>query len=64
MRVLAILDSQAAISVLAKGRSSSQMLNKLLRRVAGLTIACELRLAYAWCASALNPADEPSRAHD
>jgi hypothetical protein len=47
--------------VLAKGRSSSVSLNCLLRRIAALRVASGRVHYYAWCKSADNPADGPSR---
>ena len=60
-RILIILDSQVAVSVASKGRSSSLQLNAVLQRIAALCLACRFQIVYAWCRSALNPADAPSR---
>lgn len=60
-RVLLFGDSQVALGCLAKGRSSSYRLLRLLRRVAALVLASGLRPAYRWLPSAANPADGPSR---
>ena len=47
-RILMFLDSQVALSVIAKGRSSSLQLNNLLRRIAGLSTLCGFRLYLGW----------------
>ena len=60
-RIFIFLDSQVALSVLAKGRSSSLQLNNLLRRIAGLALLCDFRLYLGWCSTDANPADVPSR---
>ena len=60
-RMLLIVDSQVVCSVVAKGRSSSQQLNAVLRRMSGLVIATDTRIAVGWCQSDQNPADKPSR---
>ena len=55
------MDSQVAIAVLAKGRSSSWKLNQVLRRVGALTVAAGFAPAYGYCMSEWNPSDVPSR---
>lgn len=60
-RVLLLGDSQVALGCLAKGRSSSYRLLRLLRRAAALILASGLRPSYRWLPSAANPADGPSR---
>lgn len=60
-RVLLFGDSQVALGCLAKGRSSSYRLLRLLRRAAALVLASGLRPVYRWLPSAANPADGPSR---
>ena len=62
-RFLSISDSQVTVSVQAKGRSSSHRLNAVLKRIAGITIACDFRPAAGWTRSHWNPADAPSRRH-
>jgi hypothetical protein len=61
IRQLFVIDSQVGLAVLAKGRSSSVSLNCLLRRIAALRVASGRMHYYAWCKSADNPADGPSR---
>ena len=60
-RWLHILDSQVTQSAAAKGRSSAQSLNRILKRLAGLLVAANLYPYYAWTRSELNPSDAPSR---
>ena len=57
-----ILDSMVALSVLAKGRSSSRHLNAIVRRGNAVLLGTGLMPFYLWTASADNPADRPSRA--
>jgi len=58
---LHILDSWACLGGLAKGRSSSWRLNRVLRRIGALKVAAGLRQFLAWTSSALMPMDEASR---
>ena len=60
-RMLHLLDSQAGIAALAKGRSSSRILLRLLRRTAAVTLAMDHYPLYGWIRSEDNPADGPSR---
>ena len=60
-RTLVLVDSQVALGVCAKGRSSSRALNNVLSRLGALLSAANLQAVYAWVATALNPADGPSR---
>ncbi len=60
-RSLHLTDSQVALSVAVKGRSSSKRLNWVLRRFAGLQVAHGIWPILCWVESHLNPADEPSR---
>eukprot|EP00438_Fugacium_kawagutii_P019752 Skav205107 [mRNA] locus=scaffold2918:218717:220009:- [translate_table: standard] len=62
-RSLHLSDSQVALAVAVKGRSSSRVINRLLRRFAALQIAGGIHPLLAWVESELNPADEPSRRH-
>ena len=59
--VLVLVDNQAVIAVLAKGRSSARQLQGPLRRVASLMLMGHFRLLVAWVMSEWNPADGPSR---
>eukprot|EP00435_Cladocopium_sp_Y103_P054778 s889_g18.t1 len=64
VRTLILLDSQAALAVLTKGRSSSKAVNRILRRVCALTLALNTYLLGGWIDTAENPADEASRLFD
>ena len=63
-RALHLTDSQVALSVAVKGRSSSKQLNRQLRRFTALQLAGGLYPLLAWVESALNPADAPSRFYE
>ncbi|CAK0869098.1 unnamed protein product [Prorocentrum cordatum] len=56
-----LLDSMVNIGVLAKRRSSSQQLNKVVRAFSILELALGSRAVFAFTSSAKNPADAPSR---
>ena len=60
-RRLFLLDSQVAIGVLTKGRSSSRRLNFILSRFAAVSVAANVFPVFGWVSSAKNPADGPSR---
>eukprot|EP00971_Amphidinium_carterae_P349027 6490805-Amphidinium_carterae.1 len=60
-RFLHLLDSQAALGALCKGRSSSHQLNSLLRRIAAHLVLMQLSPLWGWVQTHLNPADGPSR---
>ena len=60
-RAVHLLDSQVALSVLVKGRSSSWQLQKVLHKINCLVLGSSLTLAYAYVRTDLNPADRPSR---
>ena len=55
-----ILDSQVALSVLVKGRSSSLIVNASITKVATLTIAASVMPAYGNVQSDWNPSDGAS----
>ena len=63
-RFFHIVDSRVTSCVLAKGRSSSKILNRTLRRISALLIACDLYLYPLWTISQWNFADLPSRVWD
>ena len=63
-RAMHLTDSQVALSVAVKGRSSSRRLNLLLRRFAALQLAGGLYPLLAWVESELNPSDAPSRFYE
>ena len=62
-RALHLVDSQVALAVAVKGRSSSRILNKLLKRYAALQVAGGVMPILGWVESEDNPADAPSRAY-
>ena len=55
------IDSQVALAVRTKGRSSSQKLNRVLRRHAALPIASGNVPYYGRVRTETDPADFPSR---
>ena len=60
-RCLALLDSQVAAAVAARGRSSSRRLMPILKRINALCLACGLYPTVAYVDTDDNPADVPSR---
>ena len=60
-RRMILVDNQAALGVLAKGRSSSRAMTAHLRRVSAILLASNCRLVLAWVRTDWNPADGPSR---
>lgn len=62
-RALHLVDSQVVLAVAVKGRSSSRILNRLLRKYAALQVAGGVIPILGWVESEDNPADAPSRAH-
>ena len=60
-RFFHLLDSQVALAVLCKGRSSSWKMNRVLRRVGALTVAAGFLPAWGYTMSLWNPADKGSR---
>jgi hypothetical protein len=61
-RVLHLLDSQVCLGVLAKGRSSSLKLSRILQQIASIQLAANILILGAYVSTDDNPADEPSRA--
>lgn len=61
VRFMHLSDSQICRAVLAKRRSSSRVINRILRRIHALCISLNLYPLWGWVASRLNPADAPSR---
>ena len=60
-RYVHFLDSLVVTAALAKGRSSSRALNRVLRRICAYCIASGQVGLWLWVCSGLNPADIPSR---
>ena len=58
---VSLLDSQVALACLLKGRSSSSIMNKLLRRSVPWHVGANLRAYYGYVRSKLNPSDHPTR---
>ena len=56
-----LLDSQVSMGLLCKGRSSSNQLMRILKRVLALILAGHTYAAYVYVATHLNPADPPSK---
>ena len=61
-RILHVLDSRVASCVIAKGRSSSCKLNRILRRVSALLLASDVYVFPLWTVSGWNFADFGTRA--
>ena len=61
-RFLHLVDSQVSLAVLAKGRTSSRRSLPVTRKIAARVLVGGLVPLYCFVRSALNPADEPSRA--
>ena len=60
-RFLHLVDSQVVLGVVAKGRSSSHKLNRVVRKINLLLLGCHAYMLLGWVRSELNPSDEPSR---
>ena len=60
-RFVSFIDSNVARCSLGKGRSPSAALTSVLRRTAGVSLACGLYGALPFCPTRLMPADAPSR---
>jgi hypothetical protein len=60
-RVAALVDAQAVIGALLKGRSSAPTLRCEVRRIAALTFAGDFWPRYVYVPTSCNPADAPSR---
>ena len=59
--MLHLLDSAVTIAVLAKKRSSSHVLHRVVRRYAALELAASVHMVFGFVRSDHNPADAPSR---
>ena len=60
-RAVALCDNTVTVFAIAKGRSSSRLLNAEVRKIAALCLASNLWPAVVWISTLVNPADEPSR---
>ena len=61
VRLVHLTDSYVAMSIIGKGRSSSRMLQPLLKRLAAMLMAFDLYLCTCHVESTENPTDEESR---
>ena len=61
IRFVSLIDSHVALSVLARGRSSSDALRFLMKRCSSLSLAYGLYQAGRFAPTRLNPADHPTR---
>ena len=59
--VFSLQDNQPTAGAMAKGRSPSFALNRVLRQKAGYCLAAQIRLFLPWVESAKQPADKSSR---
>lgn len=64
MRYFHVLDSMVTRGCLAKGRSSSPRLNRVLRRCAAYLLGSDMYQFPLWTISRWNFADKPSRLHE
>ena len=60
-RITVFIDSHVVLSCLVRGRSSSDSLRSLLRKVCALSIGFGLYVSGRFAPTRLNPADHPSR---
>ena len=60
-RVVVVCDSRVVVGAVSKGRSSSKVLGKHLRRLCALCVAHRLQVRILWIGTKANPADAPSR---
>ena len=60
-RVTALIDAQAVLGAVTKGRSSAPTLRHEVKRIGALSLAGGWCLRYVYVPSAFNPADAPSR---
>ena len=58
---LHLVDSQVALGIFMKRRTSSKMLQRVLRRANAICLASGLLPVFIYVRSELNPADAPSR---
>ena len=60
-RVVFLVDARAVLFAAEKGRSSASTLNRHMKRIAALTLACGWLAHFVYVPSESNPADAPSR---
>ena len=56
-----LVDAQAVLAALQKGRSSAGTLRHKTKQAAALALACDWKIRYGYLPSESNPADDPSR---
>ena len=56
-----LVDAQAVLAALQKGRSSAPTLRHPVKQAGAISLACGWRWRYAYLPSESNPADDPSR---
>ncbi|CAE7407977.1 unnamed protein product, partial [Symbiodinium sp. CCMP2592] len=61
LRCVNLTDSRVVLGAVAKGRSSSRNLNRVLRRCLALSLAGQKILYNVWVSTHANPSDFPSR---
>ena len=64
VRFVHLMDSQVALAVATKGRSSACMLNRILVKMSALLLALDAYPIYGYVATEVNPADRASRVFD
>ena len=55
------VDSQVALAILSRGRTSSKRFTPAVRRVSARVLAAGMAVTYGFVRSCLNPSDRPSR---
>ena len=60
-RIVLLVDAKAVLGAVAKGRSSSRLLRKIIARISALCLATDTTLHLLYVPSEHNPADAPSR---
>ena len=63
-RTMLLIDNQAILAVIAKGRCSSKKVNNLLRRLGALCCSLNIYVLVCWVDTVDNPADQASRLFD
>jgi hypothetical protein len=60
-RVAALVDAQAVLHALSKGRSSAATIRTEVKRAGAITLGSDILVRYVYIPSESNPADAPSR---
>ena len=61
LRIVTACDSRVVVGAVSKGRGSSRVLNKHLRRLCSICVAHGLELRILWAGTHSNPTDGPTR---